>query len=46
MPWPVNKSLRASINNFGYGGTNAQYVPYRHSSAPRFRYDVAVNLYV
>ena len=23
-PWPRDKPLRASINNFGYGGTNAQ----------------------
>jgi acyl transferase domain-containing protein len=23
-PWPKDKLLRASVNNFGYGGTNAQ----------------------
>lgn len=23
-PWPKDKMLRASINNFGYGGANAQ----------------------
>lgn len=25
-PWPQNKALRASINNFGYGGTNAHVI--------------------
>lgn len=24
MPWPNDKPLRASVNNFGYGGANAQ----------------------
>lgn len=26
MPWPVNKPLRASVNNFGYGGANAHAI--------------------
>lgn len=25
-PWPANKPLRASINNFGYGGSNAHVI--------------------
>ncbi|KAJ3560035.1 hypothetical protein NPX13_g9448 [Xylaria arbuscula] len=25
-PWPANKPLRTSINNFGYGGTNAHVI--------------------
>lgn len=25
-PWPENKPLRASINNFGYGGSNAHLI--------------------
>ncbi|KAL9112783.1 MAG: hypothetical protein Q9227_003086 [Pyrenula ochraceoflavens] len=36
-PWPQNKLLRASINNFGYGGTNAHVIlenaPPMHSYA-------------
>ncbi|QKX62349.1 uncharacterized protein TRUGW13939_09508, partial [Talaromyces rugulosus] len=26
MAWPINKPLRASINNFGYGGANAHVI--------------------
>ncbi|KAF1835370.1 hypothetical protein BDW02DRAFT_290387 [Decorospora gaudefroyi] len=26
MPWPQDKPLRASINNFGYGGANAHVI--------------------
>jgi acyl transferase domain-containing protein len=26
MPWPQDKLLRASVNNFGYGGTNAHVI--------------------
>ncbi|KAI1563604.1 Polyketide synthase modules protein, partial [Pyrenophora tritici-repentis] len=26
IPWPQNKPLRISVNNFGYGGTNAHLI--------------------
>ncbi|KAF2209120.1 hypothetical protein CERZMDRAFT_70311 [Cercospora zeae-maydis SCOH1-5] len=26
LPWPANKPLRASVNNFGYGGTNTHLI--------------------
>ncbi|KAL2169361.1 hypothetical protein VTG60DRAFT_6135 [Thermothelomyces hinnuleus] len=26
VPWPADKALRASINNFGYGGANAHVI--------------------
>lgn len=26
IPWPANKALRASVNNFGYGGANAHLI--------------------
>ncbi len=26
IPWPENKALRASINNFGYGGANSHVI--------------------
>ncbi|EHK97214.1 putative Phthiocerol synthesis polyketide synthase type I PpsA [Glarea lozoyensis 74030] len=35
MKWPVNKSLRASINNFGYGGTNAHVILEGAPAAPK-----------
>ncbi|KAK7959439.1 Compactin diketide synthase [Apiospora aurea] len=35
LPWPQDKLLRASINNFGYGGTNGHLIlePYPSPSA-------------
>lgn len=33
MPWPQDKALRASVNNFGYGGTNAHLILEAYSVA-------------
>lgn len=40
IPWPKDKALRASINNFGYGGANSHVIlEAAPVSAPRFESD-------
>ena len=43
VPWPKNKALRASINNFGYGGANSHVIlEAAPAPAPKIESDEAV----